>query len=52
MSGKGNCWDKGVAESFFSVLKCEMAHEERFARKQEGKGKLLDYIEVFYNLNS
>jgi putative transposase len=49
MSRKGNCWDNAVAESFFSVLKCEMAQDEHFATRQEAKDKLFDYIEVFYN---
>jgi putative transposase len=49
MSRKGNCGDKAVGESFFSVLKCEMGHEECFARRQEGKDKLFDDSEVFYH---
>ncbi len=49
MSRKGNCWDNAVAESFFSVLKSELVHHERFRTRQEAKDKLFDYIEVFYN---
>lgn len=49
MSRKGNCWGNAVTESFFSVLKSEMVHHERFATRQEAKDKLFDYIEVFYN---
>jgi putative transposase len=49
MSRKANCWDNAVAESFFSVLKEELIHHERFATRQEAKDKLFDYIEVFYN---
>ena len=49
MSRKGNCWDNAVSESFFSLLKTELVHHERFKTKQEAKDKLFDYIEVFYN---
>ena len=49
MSRKGNCWDNAVAESFFSVLKEEMVHHEKFQTRQEAIDKLFDYIEVFYN---
>ena len=49
MSRKGDCWDNAVSESFFSVLKTELVHQEQFATRQEAKDKLFDYIEVFYN---
>lgn len=49
MSRRGNCWDNAVAESFFSLLKSELIHHERFHTRQEAKDKLFDYIEVFYN---
>jgi transposase InsO family protein len=29
MSGKGNCYDNAVAESFFHTLKVETIHGER-----------------------
>ena len=49
MSRRGNCWDNGVAESFFSALKLELVEGERFESRGEAKGKVFDYIEVFYN---
>jgi putative transposase len=49
MSRTGHCWDTAVAESFFSVLKCEMVPDEHFAARQEAKDQLFDYIEVFAN---
>jgi transposase InsO family protein len=49
MSRRGNCWDNAVAESFFSALKLELIHDERFESRWEAKGKIFDYIEVFYN---
>jgi len=49
MSRKGKCWDNAVTESFFGILKNELVHHERFGTRQEAKGKIFDYIEVFYN---
>lgn len=49
MSRKGNCWDNAVAESFFSGLKLELVHHEKFATRQEATMAIFDYIEVFYN---
>lgn len=49
MSRKGMPYDNAVMESFFSSLKQELTHHERFADLDEARGKLFDYIEVFYN---
>jgi transposase InsO family protein len=49
MSRKGNCWDNAVAESFFSTLKTELIHHEKFKTKKEAEAKIFDYIEIFYN---
>jgi transposase InsO family protein len=49
MSRKGNCWDNAVAESFFSTLKTELIHHEKFETKKEAEAKIFDYIEIFYN---
>lgn len=51
MSRKGNCGDNdAVAESFFSTLKRELIYPHGiFARKQEASGKILRYIETWYN---
>lgn len=49
MSGKGNCYDNAVAESFFATLKLEAVQGLVFASKQHAKLELFDYIEVFYN---
>jgi transposase InsO family protein len=47
MSGKGNCWDNAVAESFFATLKVELG--DSFSSRQAAHDALFDYIEVFYN---
>lgn len=45
----GVCWDNAVAESFFSMLKNEMYHHQRFATRARARLAVADYIEVFYN---
>lgn len=49
MSRKGNCWDNAVAESFFHTLKCECVYRTKYKTRQEAKGSIFEYIEVFYN---
>jgi transposase InsO family protein len=38
MSGKGNCWDNAVMESFYRTLKVELIYH-RINMKPEGKPK-------------
>jgi transposase InsO family protein len=49
MSRKGDCWDNAVAESFFSIIKSELIHHERFKDQKEALPALFEYIEVYYN---
>jgi putative transposase len=49
MSRTGNCWDNAVTESFFSTTKRELTHHETYATREEARGSLFEYIEVFYN---
>ena len=49
MSGKGNCYDNAVSESFFKTLKTELVYFSRFNTRVEAKSAIFDYIEVFYN---
>jgi transposase InsO family protein len=49
MSGTGNCYDNAPMESFFSLLKTELVHHQRYATRQAARTSLFDYIEVFYN---
>ena len=49
MSRKGNCWDNAAMESFFGTLKQELVHRETYAKREEARGSLFEYIEVFYN---
>ena len=49
MSGKGDCWDNAVAESFFATLKAELVENADFATRREAMGAIFEFIEVFYN---
>lgn len=49
MSRKGMPYDNAVMESFFSSLKQELTHHERFEDREQARVRIFDYIEVFYN---
>ena len=49
MSGKGDCWDNAMMESFWSTLKTELVHHEHYATREEARRSIFEYIEVFYN---
>lgn len=49
MSHKGDCWDNAVMESFWSTLKTELVHHQRYATREAARASIFEYIEVFYN---
>ena len=49
MSRKGNCWDNACAESFFSTLKSELVHRNKYMTREGAKLDIVSYIETFYN---
>jgi putative transposase len=49
MSGKGNCWDNAAMESFWSTLKVELVHHEKYENHDQARASIFEYIEVFYN---
>ena len=49
MSGRGNCWDNAVVESFFATLKRELVYTRSWTTRQEAVAAIHEYIEVFYN---
>ncbi|MCI3938596.1 IS3 family transposase [Chryseobacterium aahli] len=49
MSGKGNCYDNAVAESFFKTLKTELVYENKYETRDHAKNSVFEYIETFYN---
>ena len=49
MSRKGMPYDNAVMESFFSSLKQELTHHERFKDRDAARVQIFEYIESFYN---
>lgn len=49
MSGKGDCWDNAVMESFWGTLKTELVNHERYQTREQARASIFEYIEVFYN---
>jgi transposase InsO family protein len=49
MSRKGDCLDNAVAERFFGSVKGERTSRQPYARRQEARDDVSDYIEMFYN---
>lgn len=49
MSGRGNCYDNAVVESFFGLLKRERVNRRYYLTREEAKQDIFDYIECFYN---
>ena len=49
MSRRGDPYDNAVAENFFSCLKCEMVHLQRFPTRSAAQTAIFAYIEAFYN---
>ncbi len=49
MSGKGNCFDNAVTETFFHTLKTELMFDYVFDTREEAKSAIFEYIEIFYN---
>ena len=49
MSGRGNCYDNAVVESFFGILKRERVNRVRYRNREEARADVFEYIECFYN---
>jgi len=49
MSGKGNCYDNAVMESFFGTLKNEWVHHQKYRTRSQARTDIFAYIEGFYN---
>ena len=49
MSGKGNCYDNAVIESFFHTLKVERANWKKYRTKKEAEEDLNWWIGSWYN---
>ena len=49
MSGKGNCYDNAMVETFFKTLKSEFVWRTIFYIRQEADHAIGRYIDGFYN---
>jgi putative transposase len=49
MSGKGDCWDNAVMESFWGTLKTELVNHEHYETREQARASVFEYVEVFYN---
>lgn len=49
MSGKGNCYDNAVMESFWGTLKNEWVHHQKYLTRAQARTDIFGYIEGFYN---
>ena len=48
-SGRGNCYDNAITETFFHTLKTELVYFENYQTREEARLSVFEYIEVFYN---
>jgi transposase InsO family protein len=48
MSGKGDCYDNALMESFFGTLKTEGVDGQSFASRAQARQVIFEYLEVFY----
>jgi putative transposase len=49
MSGKGNCFDNAMVETFFKTLKAELVWRTIFQSRIEAARAIGRYIDGFYN---
>lgn len=49
MSGKGDCYDNAVAESFFATLEFELLRKNDWHTRDEARRAIFRYIETWYN---
>jgi putative transposase len=49
MSGKGNCYDNAMVETFFKTLKSELVWRTTFDTRREADQAIARYIDGFYN---
>jgi putative transposase len=49
MSGKGDCYDNAVAESFFSTLEFELLMQSDWQTREDARRAIFRYIVTWYN---
>lgn len=49
MSGKGNCYDNSMVETFFKSLKAELIWRKKWRTRRQTEGAIFQYVDGFYN---
>jgi putative transposase len=49
MSGKGNCYDNAVVETFFKTIKAELIWRDTWNTRRHAEMAIFEYINGFYN---
>lgn len=49
MSRRVNCHDNAVAESFFATFKKRVTKRKIYSTREEARGEIFNFIEMFYN---
>ncbi|WP_139279422.1 IS3 family transposase [Roseovarius marisflavi] len=49
MSGKRNCYDNSMVETFFKSIKAELIWRNRWDTRRQAEGAIFQYINGFYN---
>lgn len=49
MSGKCNCYDNSMVETFFKSLKAELIWRQKWETRRQAEGAIFQYINGFYN---
>lgn len=49
MSGKGNCYDNAMVETFFKTLKSELIWRTIYQTRNQAEIAIARYIDDFYN---
>jgi len=49
MSGKGNCYDNAVVETFFKTIKAELIWRKAWDTRRQAEMAIFQYINGFYN---
>jgi len=49
MSGKGNCYDNAMVETFFKTFKSELIWRTIYQTRRQAENAIARYIDGFYN---
>ena len=49
MSGKGNCYDNAIVETFFKTIKAELLWRRTWETRRQAETSIFQYINGFYN---